>query len=167
MKIEPFEKFVGSDEVRSYIGIRADEMREGYISTKSNITPVFPFIEDDIVRRDVFRILEETVGIPEYYKWRSRSGCYFCFFQRHEEWIGLNENHPDLFKKAAAFEKYNPKTKKGFTWVEGTTLMELLKRKDKIVDMASKRKTKQDNRTWQEKIIDDNDEDQGCLICSL
>ena len=25
-----------------YVGIRADERRDGYISTKPNITPVFP-----------------------------------------------------------------------------------------------------------------------------
>ena len=43
-------------------------------SKKESIKPVFPFIEDGIVKDDVFRILEESVGIPEYYKWRSRSG---------------------------------------------------------------------------------------------
>ena len=167
MKLKPFERFVGTDEVRSYIAIRADELREGYISSKPNITPVFPFMEDDIVRKDVFRILKETVGVPEYYKWRSRSGCYFCFFQRQEEWIGLHENHPDLFKKAVKFEKYNPQTKKGFTWVEGTTLIELLKKKNKIISTAKKKRAKQDNRTWQEKMLDENDDEQGCLICSL
>jgi hypothetical protein len=168
MKIEPFEKFVGTDEVRSYIAIRADELREGYISTKINITPVFPFITDDIVRRDVFQILEESVGIPEYYKWRSRSGCYFCFFQRQEEWLGLFKNHPDLFKRAAEFEKYDSKTKKRYTWVEGQTLGELLKRKDKIIDIATKRRSKEDNRSWQDKMLEEGDiDDQGCLICSL
>src|SRR5262245_58778370 len=38
LKIRPFEKYVGNDPVVSYIGIRADEDREGYISTKPNIT---------------------------------------------------------------------------------------------------------------------------------
>lgn len=46
MKIQPFEKFVGDDSVISYVGIRADEFREGYISRKPNIKAVFPFIED-------------------------------------------------------------------------------------------------------------------------
>lgn len=170
LKLEPFEQYVGSDYVFSYIAIRADEHREGYISTKKNIRPVFPFIEDDIVRADVFRILEETVGIPSYYRWRSRSGCYFCFFQRLEEWIGLYNEHPDLFRKAAEFEKYNVKTGKRYTWVEGQTLDELLKRKDEIIDIATKRKLKEieDNRTWQEKMLEEGDiDDQGCLICSL
>lgn len=171
MKLEPFEKFVGNDEVISYIGIRADEHREGYISTKPNIKPIFPFIQDDIVRKDVFRILEETVGIPEYYKWRSRSGCYFCFFQRHEEWLGLYKHHPDLFKKAMAFEKYDPETQKGYTWIEGMCLKDLLERKDNIIELADKKRQLKDNRTWQQKLIedgyDDNPEDQACLICSL
>jgi 3'-phosphoadenosine 5'-phosphosulfate sulfotransferase (PAPS reductase)/FAD synthetase len=36
MKIAPFEKFIGDDKCISYIGIRADEYREGYISNKNN-----------------------------------------------------------------------------------------------------------------------------------
>ena len=38
LKIKPFEDFVGNDCAVSYIGIRADENRKGYISTKKNIT---------------------------------------------------------------------------------------------------------------------------------
>ncbi len=66
MKLEPFEKFVGDDEVMSYIAIRGDEHRDGYIPSKTTITPVFPFVQDDIIRKDVFRILGETVCVPEY-----------------------------------------------------------------------------------------------------
>ena len=42
LKLEPFEKFVGDDPVISYVGIRGDEEREGYISKKSNIQSIFP-----------------------------------------------------------------------------------------------------------------------------
>lgn len=173
MKLEPFEKFIGSDEAYSYIAIRADEHREGYISTKPNIKPVFPFILDDIIRKDVFRMLEETVGVPKYYDWRSRSGCYFCFFQRHEEWLGLHENHPDLFQKAMEFEKYDPATGKRYSWIEGKSLSELLDQKERILELAKlrKEKEKKGNRTWQEKLIRDFDQegssDQACLICRL
>ena len=63
-----------------------------------NIEPKYPFKEDGITETDVYRILEESgLGLPEYYKWRTRSGCYFCFYQRKAEWVGLMENHPDLF----------------------------------------------------------------------
>lgn len=59
MKIEPLEKFIGDDEAISYVGIRADENREGYISTKPNIKPVFPFKERGLVKADIIRILED------------------------------------------------------------------------------------------------------------
>jgi len=158
MKLEPFEKFVGNDEVVSYIGIRADEHRDGYISTKKNIKPAFPFIHDDITRKDVFRILEETVGVPEYYKWRSRSGCYFCFFQRREEWLGLHEHHPKLFKRAMTFEKVDADTGEGYTWIAGMSLNELLEKKEKILYRASIRRSSKDSRTWQEKLLEDGEE---------
>lgn len=83
LKIKPFEEFIGGDTAFSYIAIRADEDREGYVSTKPNITAKFPFRDDGIVKADVYRILEQAgLGLPKYYDWRSRSGCYFCFFQR-------------------------------------------------------------------------------------
>src|SRR5436309_6581323 len=59
LKIKPFEEYVKDDPVLSYIGIRADEDREGYISHKPNITPVYPFKTEGIVYVDVMRILEE------------------------------------------------------------------------------------------------------------
>ena len=36
---------------------------------------------------------------------RSRSGCYFCFFQQKIEWVWLYEQHPDRFAKAMEYEK--------------------------------------------------------------
>ena len=39
LKIKPFERFIGDDQVVSYVGIRADEpYRTGYISTRSEDT---------------------------------------------------------------------------------------------------------------------------------
>jgi 3'-phosphoadenosine 5'-phosphosulfate sulfotransferase (PAPS reductase)/FAD synthetase len=126
LKIKPFERYVGDDLVYSYVGIRADEDREGYISTKPNIKPFFPFKEDGIDRDDVIHILEESgAGLPDYYKWRTRSGCYFCFFQRKSEWVGLLENHPDLYEKAKGFEKLGGGGETRFTWSEGESLEEL------------------------------------------
>ena len=48
LKIEPFEKYVKDDPTVLYVGIRADEKRSGYISTKENIRAVFPFKEDGL-----------------------------------------------------------------------------------------------------------------------
>ena len=182
MKIKPFEQFVGDDPVISYIGIRADENREGYISRKNNIKAVFPFIEDNIVREDVFQILEDSVGIPEYYKWRSRSGCYFCFFQRQDEWLGLKRNHPELFEKAKAFEnrqrrKFSWKEGEidikghGYTWSSRGTLDEIVaKAEENEKKKLAKGKSVKVYKRWQDALRDDDDddpEDQACLICSL
>ena len=43
LKLKPFENFVGDSPVINYVGLRADENRVGYISTKPNITAVYPF----------------------------------------------------------------------------------------------------------------------------
>ena len=99
----------------------------------------FPLIDnnDILVRDDIFRILEDSgVGVPAYYKKkeyqveidgemktgyysRSRSGCFFCFFQQKIEWVWLFENHPKLYEQAMNYEK------EGFTWQQGETLEEL------------------------------------------
>jgi len=180
MKIKPFEDFVGDDPVVSYIGIRADENREGYISKKETIKAVFPFIEDGLVREDIFRLLEESVGIPEYYKWRSRSGCYFCFFQRQEEWLGLKRNHPELYEKAKEFEG---RTRRKFDWVEGERdvggygyTWSPKGSLDTVVARAEEREAKglffkqKQSERWQDALkndMDDDPDDQACLICSL
>ena len=227
MKLAEMERFVGDTPTISYVGIRGDEDREGYVSTKPNIQAIFPFrkniwsidvihhvihqnnierfteiylnltpeelkpemkkilehpltkdfyygkkanalmdidvklfnkvvfeflkgtdypvgkldgfplIDNDdiLVRDDIFRILEDSgVGVPAYYKPiefevdgkvgtynRSRSGCYFCFFQQKLEWIWLYEQHPDLFAKAMEFEK------DGYTWNQNESLADLIK----------------------------------------
>jgi hypothetical protein len=162
LKIQPFEAFVGDDEAFSYIGIRADENRDGYISSRRNIKPVFPFMYDGIVRDDVFRILGETVGVPAYYKWRKRSGCYFCFFQKRGEWLGLKRNHPLLFESAKQYEK------KGYTWVEGMTLDEVVERAELAERKSAKGET---SRNWQEALRqsfqDEPESEQACPICSI
>jgi len=128
MKIKPFEAFVGSDNILSYIGIRGDEDREAYISTKPNIKAVYPFREDGLGIQDIYLILEESgIGLPEYYSWRSRSGCYFCFFQRRIEWVGLLEHHPDLFEKARQFENMKTESGRHYTWSERESLDELMR----------------------------------------
>lgn len=173
LKIEPFERHVGEDPVRLYVGIRADEHREGYISTKSNIEPVFPFKEAGITKQDVFDILENSgVGLPEYYEWRSRSGCYFCFFQRKGEWVGLKERHPELFERAKAYEKIE----EGYTWAQGESLEEL-ERPERMTQIKAneiKRKERAAKRRRPKTLAEafagqpeDPDEDPGCMICHL
>ncbi len=127
LKLKPYEDFIGDDEVISYVGIRADEpWRTGYQSTKKNIKTVFPFRDGNIRKADVFKILDNAgLGVPSYYEWRSRSGCFFCFFQKRIEWVGLMERHPHLFKQAMNYEKEDPVTHERFTWIQGESLKEL------------------------------------------
>lgn len=174
LKLKPFEEYVGEDEVISYVGIRADEAREGYISTKPNIRPRFPFKEDGIVKADVFRILEASgLGIPSYYKWRSRSGCYFCFFQQKSEWVGLLETHPDLFELAKQYEKVNPATGEAYTWSQGESLQEL-SQPERVQEIKQRRlrvlnsQTPESNRPLFEVLGgEDEDDERACLICEL
>jgi hypothetical protein len=270
LKLEPFEKYVGDDPVISYVGIRGDEEREGYISKKKNIQSIFPFriniwsedviskflsnqniyllqeslinvdlgkfekkflnilskkldlnysktqkledllnidvkslnrlvfeylkttdyplaneptfplIENDevLVRDEVFRILKESgIGIPAYYNKidfevndkkgqysRSRSGCYFCFFQQKIEWVWLYEQHPDLFKKAMEYEK------DGYTWGQSESLEELIRpeRIKQIKEEYLKRMEKQAN-SKSPYLIDilDDAESEGCAACFI
>jgi 3'-phosphoadenosine 5'-phosphosulfate sulfotransferase (PAPS reductase)/FAD synthetase len=277
LKLEPFEKFVGDDNVISYVGIRGDEEREGYISRKPNIQSIFPFRkniwsedvvskvlsnssldqvldlykdlpetknsdrfeeqlklpispnftqaqklnllldlgikefnalvflfmkstkyplaaedefalinnEDVLVREDIFKILEESgVGVPAYYKKvdfaingkagqysRSRSGCYFCFFQQKIEWVWLYEQHPDRFKLAQSYEK------DGYTWCQDETLAELIKpermqriKEDYIAKIERQGNKKPNFETKGGKLMDvllDDAEEEGCAACFI
>lgn len=173
LKLKPYEDFIGNDTVVSYVGIRADEQsRKGYISNKSNIKTVFPFIENNIRHEDVLEILKSSgLGLPEYYKWRSRSGCYFCFFQQKIEWVGLFENHHDLFKKAMEYEK------KDFTWMQDESLSELSKperiaqiKEDYIKRQSKINKKFISNQKLKDLWANDNsdyDFEIACNICHL
>lgn len=177
LKLIPFEKYVGDDLVYSYVGIRADENREGYISRKTNIIPVFPLKEDGITREDVIRILNESgASLPKYYEWRTRSGCYFCFFQRKAEWVGLKEHHPDLFEKAKEYEKLNRTTGERFTWSQGESLEEL-SRPERVAEIKANHerlvkieRSSRPNRPLVEvltDVLDDEEDEAGCAICHL
>ncbi len=173
LKIEPFERYVGDDPVFLYVGIRADERRSGYISTKENITPVFPFKEDGLTKVDILRILEGSgVGLPKYYEWRSRSGCYFCFFQQRAEWVRLRERHPDLYEKAKEYEK----EENGYTWAQGESLSDL-ERPERVQDVLAKEEARRERLERRRRaknlseafgFSDPEPEDaDGCLICHL
>lgn len=175
LKIEPFEAYVGNDLVWSYIGIRADEGRNGYISTKPNVHPVYPFKELGMTLTDIERILENSgLGFPEYYRWRQRSGCFFCFFQRTGEWIGLKEHHPDLFEQAKAYE-----TQRGgehFYWRQRESLAELekpervaqIKREHELrLEQERKRRPNRPLIDILGAALDAEDDERGCDICHL
>lgn len=169
LKIKPFERYVGDAEAISYIAIRADEThRKGYISTKPNLHAVYPFIEDGLIKRDVFKLLEDSgLGIPEYYEWRSRSGCYFCFYQQRREWVGLLERHPDLYEKAKAFEKFDEVTGRRFTWSMKESLDELAEPERVEQIKASQLRSKERDSAALLDLLDEPDDDTACMVCHL
>ena len=191
MKIKPIESWIGDEPAVSYVAIRADESnRKGHISTKPNITTRFPFVEDGINHDDVLRLLEDAgIGLPEYYSWRTRSGCYFCFYQRKAEWVGLAERHPELFDRAVAIEQkvlrdagvdgdadFGDAAMRGrqYTWSGGETLVQLHARREQILErhdaaMARAASTRS-NLPLIEVLADalDNDDDTPpCTVCAL
>lgn len=177
LKLRPFEQEIGDDPVVSYIGIRADEDRIGYISHKDNITTVYPFKEDGIDLAGVMQILKESgIGMPPYLEWgRTHSGCYFCFFQRKIEWVRLLATYPEDFAKAEAYEKPDDSGRR-FTWIEGMPLSELRKPenvaaiKDRYEEELRRLRERRGNKRLVETLAGmelDDDGPQACLICQL
>ncbi|WP_375241291.1 phosphoadenosine phosphosulfate reductase family protein [Polaribacter sp.] len=280
MKLKPFENFVGDSPTASYVGIRGDEQREGYISKKDTIQSIFPFRkniwsqdvlykifhpenqaqlldyysqyfkgnkldkinrifsspisfnrnyrlekerivkekldgllkfgiteynkivfqylkttsyplsfeedypllenEDNLVRDDIFRILRESgVGVPEYYNKvgyevdgqkgeyaRSRSGCYFCFFQQKIEWVWLYEQHPEKFKEAMTYEN----EKEMFTWIPNESLKELMQperiKEIKLNHLKRLNREKSKDSKFLLDILDDT-ESGACTACFI
>ena len=83
---------------------------------------------------DVFAKMPPQV-FDDLFAWRSRSNCYFCFFQRLYEWVGLLEHHPKLFDRAQEIEESvgNDEQEKPFTWNQGHSLSKIRKNADRIL----------------------------------
>ncbi len=132
LKLRPFEQWVrpaleSGTKVLSYVAIRADEeYREGYSSRHENLTIRLPLKEAGINKEGVLELLYGAgLGLPNYYEWRTRSGCTFCFFQQKIEWVRLKERHPEAFEDAKAYEKTAVEHGSPFTWSQGESLSEL------------------------------------------
>jgi hypothetical protein len=133
LKLRPLEQWLRNDLdagtiIHSYVAIRADEAsREGYQATHPNMHVHLPLRTAGIDKQGVIEILQQSdVGEPAYYRWRSRSGCTFCFFQQKIEWVRLAENHPDRFAEAMEYEKTALRDGSPFTWTHGESLAELI-----------------------------------------
>ncbi len=181
LKLKPFEDWLEKDFagclVKSYVAIRADEDRDGYTSHKSQIETVYPFKDAGIGKDDVFRILEDAgTGLPKYYEWRTRSGCYFCFFQRKAEWAGLKERHPDLYEQAKTYEKFDEATGKQYTWSQSESLIQL-EQPERLAQikaahakaLASEQSRRKSARLSEifEDALDEEDDAEPCMICHL
>ncbi len=148
LKLRPFERWVrqfldAGETVISYVAIRSDEeYREGYQSNKDKLLISLPFKDSGIDKTGVIEILEGSgLGLPDYYGWRTRSGCTFCFFQQKIEWVRLRERHPEAFEEAKQYEKNAIEHGSPFTWSHGESLSELEQpeRQEQIRDEHQKR----------------------------
>ena len=134
LKLRPFEQWIrpvldNGTTVYSYVAIRADEeYREGYTSKRDNLVVKLPLKDDGVDKAGVLEILEGAgLGLPEYYAWRTRSGCTFCFFQQKIEWVRLMDRHPEYFEEAKRYEKNAIDHGSPFTWSQGESLNDLAK----------------------------------------
>nr|WP_166179453.1 phosphoadenosine phosphosulfate reductase family protein [Altererythrobacter segetis] len=132
LKIKPFEAWLKpslarGERINSYVAIRADEdYREGYISGQESLKIHLPFRAAGIDKAGVSEILHAAgLGLPDYYRWRSRSGCTFCFYQQKIEWARLLDEHPEAFEEAKRYEKNALEHGSPFTWSHGESLVEL------------------------------------------
>jgi len=177
MKLRPFEDYIGTDFCINYVGIRADEERVGYLSHKPNIRAVFPFRDDGIDYAGVQRILRDSgLGMPPYTEWgRTRSGCFFCFYQQKIEWVRLKQHYPDLYEQAKAYEVPNAINGNIFYWTD-----------EPLADLEKPERISQIEEQWaktQERILRQRGKKSlaetiggldvepevrtGCLICQL
>ncbi len=177
LKLKPFEQYVGDEPVINYVGIRADEDRVGYISHKPNIRAVFPFREDGIDYAGVMKILEDSgLGMPPYTEWgRSRSGCYFCFYQQKIEWVRLKQKYPEAFEDAKSYEKPNRVNGKVFYW--GDEPLSELERPERMAEIEANWQVNQERRRQRRPnrplaavlggLELDEPAAESCLICQL
>ena len=145
----------------------------------------FSLIDNDEVLgiNEIFQILDDSgVGIPAYYLpvdyeveingeikkgtySRSRSGCFFCFYQQKIEWVWLLEQHPELYEAAIGYEK------EGYTWMEES--LNDLKKPERVASIKKEHyirtnrnslKTKT-STSWQDDLL--NAEGEGCVSCFI
>ncbi len=171
LKLKPFESHVGDDNVVSYVGLRADEDRIGYISKKPNISTRYPLKEAGIDYAGVIQILEDSgLGLPTFMEWgRTNSGCTFCFFQTPYEWAKLHDHYPEYFEEAMEYETIDPTNpNKQFTWMEGAPLSSLLdpKKRQKVLEAGIRESTsKPDGRLSSIFGVNQSNQPESCLMC--
>ncbi|MEL7038924.1 MAG: phosphoadenosine phosphosulfate reductase family protein [Cyanobacteria bacterium J06592_8] len=88
----------------------------------------------DAVNNRLNRGWSDTLSSTEkhlLFSGRTRSNCYFCFYQRHYEWIWLADTHPELFENAVELENLNGR---GFTWIKDKPLTKLIQDRDRIFE---------------------------------
>ena len=172
--------YIGDGPVINYVGLRADENRTGYISTKPNIKAVYPFQEDGLVRADIIRILEESsLGLPPLYGLGTVPvRMLFLLLSAKIEWVRLKEQHPDLLELAKEYEERSLGFREQFYWSRSAPLAQL-ERPERVeeikrnweVSEAEKRASRRNLALVETLGVPESEDDShlrdGCLVCSL
>jgi len=86
----------------------------------------------------------------------------------------LKKRHPKLFELAKSYEKTNPTTGERYTWIQAESLDELSDREAEILrryqETLRRQKKAAPNRPLIqlfEETLDEESDEQGCLICHL
>lgn len=124
LKIKPMLQVMADNyyqedtEVHQYVGIRFDEDRGAMVAEDKGIYTHMPYMNLKMTKSDVYRLLDATVGLPDFYKYRTRSGCIGCFFMRRSEKTAQLYWKPDEFAYVASREKItaNDRAKYGLHW---------------------------------------------------
>ncbi|KZX57817.1 hypothetical protein A3709_19530 [Halioglobus sp. HI00S01] len=112
-KIAPFKAFMGAvtgkygkdAKIATYVGIRADEGHRSAADFGNEAQTHMPLKDLGVGKREVFKILNATIGIPDFYQNKSRSGCSVCIFSRRSEIIDQWARDPETVKRASDLEK--------------------------------------------------------------
>ena len=103
-KIRPMHKYLQSnypdDSLRVIIGFAFDEIQRVNTTRWQDQETWFPLIDKKMTRDDCKKyILKQGFPVPP------KSGCFYCPFQRLDQWKNLRNNHPDLWQRAVDLEQ--------------------------------------------------------------
>lgn len=88
---------------------------------------------------------------------RTRSNCYFCFYQRQYEYVWLAETHPDLFERLCWIERLTGRLLQSpFTWVKGHYADNMARnRRRTILDRRARQVVQTINNRFNKGLFDD------------
>lgn len=107
----------------------------------------------------------EVWEFDSLFAWRSRPNCFFCFYQRLYELVGLMEHHSDLFEAMEAIENEVGAT--GYSWKKDRSLGYIRQHADRIFDRRAKGIAKWLVERSQMSMFDDDEELAMTPSCGL